>query len=126
MLKLIKRLLTDSTLYISIGLAVLILVLSLIPLSQTGTLENLDKIEHAFAYSVLTFSWLFTQKYHFKKRAKIAIILGCFFFGIVIEILQATLTTYRSASLLDIVANSLGIVTAFGLFNWLEKKNQFI
>ena len=110
------------------GLAVLILVLSLIPLhfKQAPQIENLDKIEHAFAYSVLTFSWLFTQKYHFKKRAKIAIILGCFFFGIVIEILQATLTTYRSASLLDIVANSLGIVTAFGLFNWLEKKNRFI
>lgn len=128
MLKRIKHLLTVSSLYISISLAVLISVLSLIELNfkQLPSVENLDKLEHSIAYLVLTFSWLFTHTYHIKKYPRIVIIVGCFIFGTVIEILQETLTTYRTASLLDLVANTVGIVTAFMLFNWLEKKNRFI
>ena len=50
------------------------------------------------------------------------IILGCFIFGIIIEILQGVITSYRTASYLDIVANTIGVLLAVVIFHVFEKK----
>jgi VanZ family protein len=43
-------------------------------------------------------------------------------YGIIIEVLQGTLTIYRSASLLDVLANTVGIILAMVLFKQFYKK----
>ena len=50
------------------------------------------------------------------------IILGCIIFGIIIEILQGVITSYRTASYLDIVANTIGVLLAVVIFHVFEKK----
>jgi VanZ family protein len=124
MLKLIKTLLRDKTVYISIAITILITALSLfkvqrIPISDVS---NLDKIQHTLAYFVLTVSWFISRDIKFKATTDGIILICCFAFGIIIEVLQGSITTYRTASFLDVIANSLGILIGFVLFKVFVKK----
>lgn len=124
MQKLIKTLFKDNIIYIAISITLFIGVLSLMKL-QGGSIKfiHIDKVEHAFAYCVLTLSWLLAIKGTGEKtRLKYTVALSCVFFGMIIEVLQAILTTYRTASLLDILANSVGIGIALLLFKFVYKK----
>jgi len=112
-------------LYIAISITLIIAFLSLIKLSGQPFIgiSHLDKIEHAFAYAILSLSWLLTFKQAFlNKKLKYIIALSCVFYGIVIEVLQTTMTTYRTASLLDILANMFGVVVALLIFSSIYKK----
>jgi VanZ family protein len=112
-------------LYIAISITFIIAFLSLIKLKGQPIIEmdHLDKIEHAFAYAILALSWLLAFKRAFlNKKLKYIIALSCVFYGIVIEVLQTTLTTYRTASLLDILANMFGVIVALLIFSSIYKK----
>ena len=61
------------------------------------------------------------KKETFQKNVKY-VILGCIIFGIIIEILQGVVTSYRTASYLDIVANTIGVLLAVVIFHVFEKK----
>ncbi len=124
----IKTLLKDNSLYISIAITILIALLSLIKMQPKLIVEvsNLDKLEHSFAYMVLTISWLVSRDAKFKTTPYLVVLIGCLVFGIIIEVLQERLTTYRSASLLDVVANSLGITLGFILFKAFKGKKEDI
>lgn len=128
MLMHIKTLLKDNSLYISIAITVLITLLSLIKMPPKPIVEvsNFDKIQHTIAFIVLTISWLVSRNVKFKTVSYIVILVGCLVFGIIIEVLQGRLTTYRSASLLDIVANSLGIALGFMIFKTFTRKKADI
>ena len=63
----------------------------------------------------------FFKKEKFQKHLKY-IILACFIFGIIIEILQGVITSYRTASYLDILANTIGVLLAVVIFHVFEKK----
>ena len=94
--------------------------------SETIALEIVlisDKTYHFIAYFLLMLSWLyaFFKKKSFTQHVKY-IIIGCIFFGIIIEILQGITTTYRTSSFLDVVANTLGVVFASIVFHFFEKK----
>ncbi len=121
----IKSLLKDNSLYIAIIITISIAYLSLretLPIQIK--LSNIDKLEHTIAYCILSLSWFsFLKK---KKDKYIYIILGCVFYGIIIEVLQETLTLHRKAELLDVVANSTGVMIGFLIFNQISKKNQVI
>lgn len=72
-----------------------------------------DKIFHSVSYVFLTFLWYntFYNKFKFSKsKALTYAIIISIIFGIIIEILQGTLTTYRSADINDVLANSLGVM----------------
>ena len=72
---------------------------------------------------MLTLSWLLViKKAATNVRLRFVIALGCLFYGMVIEVLQETLTTYRTASLLDMLANFVGIGMALLLFKFVYKK----
>ncbi|QMU63212.1 MAG: hypothetical protein GKR88_02265 [Flavobacteriaceae bacterium] len=124
----IRILLRCSILYISITITISILFLSLahIPSEFVVDISNLDKIQHFFAYVVLTISWLITKNVKFKKITNSSIVIICFVFGIIIEVLQGSITTYRSPGFLDIVANSTGIITGFILFRTFIQKNGYL
>jgi VanZ family protein len=83
---------------------------------------NIDKGYHSIAYFFLTITWLIT--FYKKPEKKYIIITSCIIFGIIIEILQSTLTIYRTGDYLDVFANSLGVLIALIIFNlFFRKKN---
>jgi len=125
MQKLIKSLLKDNILYIALFFSVFILVFSLIPIKNEllGRVENSDKILHTSAYTILSISWFFYFKPFNNIQKKGFIVLGLFLYGIIIEILQSALTTYRTGSFYDVLANSVGILIALISF---EKVYNFL
>ena len=86
-----------------------------------------DKLSHLIAYFFLTLAWLYSiiKQPYFRSKVKY-VVLGCFIYGIIIEVLQGAITTYRTASYLDVLANSTGILLAFLAFYLFEKKNLSI
>ncbi|WP_220455464.1 VanZ family protein [Tenacibaculum pelagium] len=91
---------------------------------QPIQINGLDKIEHAIAYFVLTFAWLLALRKS-KINAKL-IVLCCFLYGIIIEALQVTTTSYRLGEILDVVANTTGILIAYICYLSFFKKNEAI
>ncbi|MCD8445013.1 VanZ family protein [Tenacibaculum finnmarkense] len=117
MLKRIKSLLKDNLTIIAILISIGIAILSLIKIGNPPAIiqiKNLDKYEHAFAYFVLCFVWLIA--FDKTKINKVIIVFCCLFYGIIIEGLQVTITTYRSGDVLDIVANTTGILIAYMMY----------
>ncbi|MCX6350497.1 MAG: VanZ family protein [Bacteroidetes bacterium] len=88
---------------------------------------SFDKAAHAFTYIVFTLLWANT----FSKQSKTILFKthpasAAFFiglaYGILIEILQGALFIDRSAEVLDVIANSIGGLIGWGLFNLTNKK----
>lgn len=126
MLKPIKSLLENNAIYIAVFITISILFGSLVK-SEFIVVESIsvsDKTYHLIAYFLLMLSWLyaFFKKEKFQEHVKY-IILACFIFGIIIEILQGVITSYRTASYLDILANTIGVLLAVVIFHVFEKKN---
>ena len=125
MLKPIKSLLENNAIYIAVFFTICILFGSLVK-SEFIVVESIsvsDKTYHLIAYFLLVLSWLyaFFKREKFEENVKY-IILGCFIFGIIIEILQGVITSYRTASYLDILANTIGVLLAVVIFHVIEKK----
>ena len=125
MLKPIKSLLEDNAIYIAIFFTISITIGSLVKSDfiVVKSISVSDKIYHLIAYFLLMLSWLyvFCKKETLQRNVKY-IILGCIIFGIIIEILQGVITSYRTASYLDIVANTIGVLLAVVIFHVFEKK----
>ena len=74
-----------------------------------------DKIFHFLAYSLLAYLWFNTFLYSFNVKKKLAIFLALILsviFGIIIEVLQDTMTVSRALDVYDIIANTLGALLA--------------
>jgi VanZ family protein len=72
-----------------------------------------DKIFHAVTYMILSFLWYLTFYYNLnssKTKALMYAMLVSITFGIIIEILQGTITAYRSADINDVIANTIGVL----------------
>ena len=72
-----------------------------------------DKIFHFLAYSALAFLWFIALFFKFRLSITKAIIysgLSSVVFGIVLEALQGSVTTYRSSDVYDAIANTLGVL----------------
>ena len=83
-------------------------------------IDNFDKVFHSLAYFFLALSWFFAvEKSHSIFKYRIVVAFLVIIFGIIIEVLQSSLTTYRTADYYDIMANSFGILIAMVLFNRL-------
>ncbi len=90
---------------------------------------------HVSAYFGLAFIWFFyifmkkPEEYHL-KGAFIKVSLVVVAFGILIEVLQGALTSYRQPDWADILANTIGVLIALGVFLFFRKfltrvKHQF-
>ncbi len=113
---LIKNLFKDRKIWILIAILITIsiAILSLVRLKPPSvTFSNIDKVGHAIAYFALAFAWF--QVFGAKKRDLYLVFICCFFYGIIIEVLQATITNYRSGEFYDILANSSGIAIALAV-----------
>lgn len=84
-----------------------------------------DKVVHAGAYCILTLSWLLALNNKVKSlKSSILILILIFIYGIIIELLQGVFTSDRNADLLDIIANTVGILIAIIVFKSILKKNK--
>lgn len=87
-----------------------ILWASLRPAGTGGAIPHMDKVLHLLVYAVLaalvSLAW--------PRLSKINIFWICTVFGGLVELAQGFLTTDRTASLMDGLANSLG--AAMGVF----------
>lgn len=117
----IKNLLKDNFFIIAIFITLLIGYLSFIKVPRVDVeVANSDKWGHSFAYFTLSLCWLFTF-FRFPKK-KYLIVMLCIIYGIIIEVLQTTLTTHRTGDFLDAIANTIGILSGLIVFNLIIKK----
>ncbi len=122
----IKKLLAHNAYTIAIALTIFIAITSLVSLKGIKTvsldISNFDKIVHFTSYFLLTLSWFFAMQTLLKNRkTKIILIVSLISYGIIIEALQGGMTTHRQADVLDILANSLGVLLATFLFPRLNR-----
>ncbi|WP_369048018.1 VanZ family protein [Tenacibaculum sp. UWU-22] len=128
MLKHTKNLLTNKNFYIALFITLLILFLSLIRIGKLPiNFSNIDKVEHTIAYSVLTLTWLIALKKQLSRKKTVFIVaFACIIYGIIIEILQGVLTSYRTFDYFDMIANSAGVLIALTIFLIFFNKKQGI
>lgn len=121
MLKRIKVLLLDKFIYFAIIITTAIICLSLLKLPSTNnSYSNIDKIYHLVAYFFLAISWLIS--FYKQEKSKLFVVFACIFFGIIIEYIQSNFTSYRTGDMLDIIANTIGVILALLSFNLIFKK----
>ncbi|RZS98860.1 VanZ family protein [Aquimarina brevivitae] len=78
-------------------------------------LDNGDKVLHFVAYAILALVWFFCAffstkiKYTYTKILALVAIF-CAFYGVLMEVAQGFLTTYRTMDYKDALANTSGIV----------------
>ena len=85
---------------------------------QILNIPHFDKIAHFCMYFILmVLIILENRKASIIKLSLFTMALFPFFYGILMEFLQATFTTTRTASLYDVIFNTLGIIMS--VFLWL-------
>ena len=88
-----------------------------------------DKMTHFVFYTVFAFLGCFFVRERTKGNLELGkamryILLGAIAYGILIEVLQYTITVDRMAELGDVFANSLGTFVGIGLVRWLFSKER--
>lgn len=112
-------------LFLAIFITIIIGWGSLITIGNTipSDINISDKAIHLTAYLILTLCWLIACKNEFKiLNINVYVIFLIFCYGIIIEVLQATVTTNRQFEIKDIVANTIGIALGFTVFKVLSQK----
>ncbi len=116
----IKKLLVARILLVGASLYTLALTIgSLVQLGKIsmGNFNPTDKFLHFIAYLALVILWQlyivfrgqgFKQYYSYLIKISVLAIA----FGMLIEVLQGTLTSFREPDWMDILANSLGVMSA--------------
>lgn len=122
--------LKKAALYLAIPYTIALAVVSLINLS--GKLPDMeieygDKIFHFLAYALLCFLWY--AVFYFKQnkpqqKAVLSAILLSVIYGIIIEVLQGTITSHRSLDVYDALANSLGAMLTGGVLLLKKVRRQ--
>lgn len=92
----------------------------LIPLEPSKEpIPYLDKVQHILIFVGLTLAGLFAYSTQIK-----ALLLGLFAYAVVSEILQHLLTTTRTGDWRDCVADAIGIILAYWLFQRFVASNH--
>lgn len=94
-----------------------------IPTTSFLELLSFDKFVHASIFFVLQLLWMLV----YDDRGKLAhgyylVALGSIAYGGLLEIMQATLFSQRSADWFDFLANSFGCVMALVFFRKIRRK----
>ncbi len=111
--------------YLGLFLTILITVGSLIPPKKVVEVNvpSFDKVIHFGSYFLLALSWLLASAKKYKEiKYTLTIAFSVGVYGIIIEGLQATLTTVRQADIYDIIANFTGVLVALLVFSKVSQK----
>lgn len=91
------------------------ITLSILSLIKLNELEGIgpsykDKIFHFLAYGLFTLLWYNALRQLKIKYALIIAATAAIICGIILEILQGRLTTFRDSNLMDALANTMGVL----------------
>ena len=91
-------------------------------------IQNVDKGVHFVFHFIFTVLWYLYLRHSQKGALKTLsnTFLLSIFYGIVIEICQGTLTTTRSADAMDLIANSIGALSAVFAIVLVQKAYKLI
>jgi len=122
----IKKLLEPKTLlYIGICYTLLLTFLLLFPTTDVPKpdLPNFDKLGHVVLFTFLVVIWaLFAFSKTEENRSQIVrVMLLAFVYGIIIEVLQELFFQPRTGDGWDIVANSVGILLGWFVFQKVKR-----
>ena len=119
----IKNLLEHNSLFLALFCTLLILALSMMNMNGVPTIKynHIDKFEHAFAYAVMSFFWFVSYQVGKIKIKFLNLVLIIIAYGVLIEIMQWKLTTSRTGDLLDVMANTIGVVLGCVIFKILRR-----
>lgn len=110
-----------------LGWMVAVLLLSLVDirLEKKPPVAHADKWVHTFMYGTMAVLTFFYFSYGSKFQHRFALYLVSFVvpfaYGMIIEILQAVLPVSRDGDVLDLLANSTGIIISLLLIFWFSK-----
>ena len=119
MQKLIANWWLDNAFLIAIVYSLFIVSVSLVSTNsiKMETFHQADKLFHFAAYVLWMWVWLMV----FQKRAienkQFGLLILLTFFGIIIELTQGYLTSYRTADYRDVLANVTGLILGLIIFN---------
>ncbi|MFK7954327.1 MAG: VanZ family protein [Ekhidna sp.] len=101
---------------VALGILLLSTVFA-VPIQIEGV-SGIDKVEHAFAYFVLTFSFLLA--FHKAKKNRIKIVISVIvlsaFYGLCLEYVQYYFFEYRLFEWKDALANLTGVLLGLFIF----------
>jgi len=125
MLQDIKKLLEHNALILAILATIIIGVLSLSAVPKLNLelgIKSGDKYLHFIAYFGLSIIWYFALRNRIQKRAfNFFVPLALIFYGIILEVLQSGITTYRTGDIYDALANTAGVIVGLVLFKRIIK-----
>ena len=101
-----------TNLFIALSFSVLIIFASLIKIESDTNITHIDKIIHAGIYFVFCIIWYAPFRELFKKGTLFYVFLFSIFYGILMELFQGNLTSYRNFELEDILSNTTGSLIA--------------
>lgn len=94
--------------------SIFILFVSLIKIESQTDVLYLDKLVHTTIYFFFCLIWYVPFKDIFKNKTLIYLFIFSILFGVFIEFLQEKTVHYRSAELLDVWFNVLGVIIGCG------------
>lgn len=97
------------------GLLIVVLALSLLPLGPDAPTTGWDKTNHLLAFSTLAIVACLAY-----PRRIPALLLALLCYGALIEVLQS-FTSYRSAEWADLLADAVGLLVGWGLWQLASK-----
>ncbi len=124
MTQLIKKL-SEHNILLILGIVYTIVctIVLLVPLGDLPKVDvdlPLDKVVHSIIHLFLALLWLlvlFTKSPDINPiKYAVSIFIACLVYGIIIELLQQTLTNSRQSDSWDVVANSIGALIGILLF----------
>jgi len=101
-----------TNLFLALSYSILIIFVSLIKIESETNITHLDKIIHAGIYFIFCILWFVPLRGVFKKGTLFYVFLFSIFYGILMELFQRNLTSYRNFELEDILSNSIGSLIA--------------
>ena len=101
-----------TNLFIALSFSVLIIFASLIKIESDTNITHIDKIIHSGIYFVFCIIWYAPIRELFKKEALLYVFLFSIFYGVLMELFQVNLTSYRNFELEDILSNIIGSLIA--------------
>lgn len=110
----------------SIAWAILILYLSLANLNDSEVIKDLlfpysDKIAHFVVYALFSFFLMVERKITGKDFFSLILPVS---YGVLMEVLQYSLTDYRSLEIYDILANTAGALSVWIFYDKIKDLKQ--
>lgn len=124
--RIIKLLLERKFFWLALIWTFVITVASLVSVNSFSKIKSVgnDKIVHFLFYFFFVIFWGLAKKQnHSNRKYNLLIFIFAMSYGLIIEVLQATLTNTRQADFYDFLANTMGAFV--GLVVLLFYKNKF-